>query len=58
MSRPGVTFQDIANAAQDLKGQGKTVTIENVRAILGTGSIGTINRPCAHYYPEYFLQTV
>lgn len=44
MSRPGVTFQDITKAAQELKGQGKTVTIENVRAILGTGSIGTINK--------------
>lgn len=43
MSRPGVTYQDIANAANELKGQEKRVTIENVRSILGTGSIGTIN---------------
>ncbi len=43
MARPGVTYQDVVNAANELKGQNKNVTIENVRAILGTGSIGTIN---------------
>lgn len=43
MARPGVTYQDIASAAIELKSQGKSITIENVRAILGTGSIGTIN---------------
>jgi chromosome segregation ATPase len=43
MSRPGVTYQDISAAANQLKGQGKAITIENVRAILGTGSLGTIN---------------
>lgn len=44
MARPGVTYQDIANAAHELKGQGKNVTIDGVRAILGTGSISTINQ--------------
>lgn len=44
MARPGVTYQDIATAANELKGQGKNITIESVRAILGTGSIGTINQ--------------
>jgi hypothetical protein len=43
MARPGVTYQDIESAANALKGQGKSVTIESVRSILGTGSIGTIN---------------
>lgn len=43
MARPGVTYQDVAKAANAVKDQGKNVTIENVRAILGTGSIGTIN---------------
>lgn len=43
MARPGVTYQDVVNAATEVKGQGKNPTIENVRAILGTGSIGTIN---------------
>ncbi len=44
MSRPGVTYQDIVNAIAELKGQGKNITIENIRAFLGTGSIGTINK--------------
>jgi len=43
MARPGITYDDVANAATELKGQGKNPTIENVRLILGTGSIGTIN---------------
>ena len=43
MARPGVTYQDVSAAANQVKGQGKNPTIENVRAILGTGSIGTIN---------------
>jgi hypothetical protein len=44
MSRPGVTYQDIVTASNQLKGQGKSITIENIRAFLGTGSIGTINK--------------
>jgi chromosome segregation ATPase len=44
MSRPGVTYQDVVTAAAELKGQGKNITIENIRAHLGTGSIGTINK--------------
>jgi hypothetical protein len=44
MARPGVTYQDIANAACELKGQSRNVTIESVRSVLGTGSIGTINQ--------------
>lgn len=44
MARPGITYQDVATAANELKGQDKNVTIENVRSILGTGSIGTINQ--------------
>lgn len=43
MARPGVTYQDILAAANELKGQGRSITIENVRAVLGTGSLGTIN---------------
>lgn len=43
MARPGVSYQDVATAANQVKGQGKNPTIENVRAILGTGSISTIN---------------
>jgi len=44
MSRPGVTYQDIVAATHELKGQGKNITIENIRTHLGTGSIGTINK--------------
>jgi biotin-(acetyl-CoA carboxylase) ligase len=44
MGRLGVTFEDIKKAANQLKVEGKHITIENVRAILGTGSISTINK--------------
>jgi chromosome segregation ATPase len=43
MSRPGVTYQDVSAAANQAKGQGKNITIENIRGILGTGSISTIS---------------
>jgi chromosome segregation ATPase len=43
MARPGVTYQEVVNAAIEVKGKGKNPTIENIRAVLGTGSIGTIN---------------
>lgn len=42
MARHGVTYQDIANAAQQLMGEGKQPTIELVRNILRTGSTTTI----------------
>lgn len=42
MARLGVTYQDIANAANQLLGQGKQPTIELIRGILGTGSSTTI----------------
>ena len=38
MSRPGVTYQDIVTAVNQLKGQGKSVTIENIRSFLGTAA--------------------
>jgi len=44
MARLGVTYQDISNAANELNGLGKSITIENIRVHLGTGSIGTINK--------------
>lgn len=43
MARPGITYYDVANVALTIKGQGKNVTVENIRAMLGTGSISTIN---------------
>lgn len=42
MSRPGITYQDVANAAQSLLAQGTHPTIEKIRKITGTGSHGTI----------------
>ncbi len=42
MARLGVTYQDIANAAEQIKGQGKQPTIELIRNLLGTGSTTTI----------------
>lgn len=42
MARLGVTYQDIANAANQLVGQGKQPTIEMIRHFLGTGSSTTI----------------
>lgn len=44
MARHGITYEDVISAANTLKAQGKSVTIENVRAFLGTGSAGTINQ--------------
>ncbi len=44
MARHGITYEDVITAATQLKGQGKSVTIENVRSFLGTGSAGTINQ--------------
>ena len=42
MARLGVTYQDIANAADQILGQGKQPTIELIRNLLGTGSTTTI----------------
>lgn len=42
MARLGVTYQDIANAADQIIGQGKQPTIELIRNLLGTGSSTTI----------------
>jgi hypothetical protein len=42
MARLGVTYQDIAHAANQLIGQGKQPTIEMIRHLLGTGSSTTI----------------
>ena len=42
MARLGVTYQDIANAADQLVGRGKQPTIELIRNLLGTGSTTTI----------------
>ncbi|OAI49154.1 hypothetical protein AYO45_03145 [Gammaproteobacteria bacterium SCGC AG-212-F23] len=43
MARHGISYQDVVKAANEVKSQGKNITIEHVRAILGTGSISTIH---------------
>lgn len=42
MARPGVTYLDVANAAQQLVTVGRTPTIETIRIALGTGSNSTL----------------
>jgi len=42
MGRPGVIYQDVAMAAEQLATQGRNPTIESVRALLGTGSTATV----------------
>ena len=42
MARPGVTYNEVSNAAQQLVAAGKTPTIESIRIVLGTGSNSTL----------------
>lgn len=42
MARPGVTYFDVSNAANQLIAAGKAPTIETVRQLLGTGSNSTL----------------
>lgn len=42
MARPGITYQDVALAAQTLQTEQRALTIENLRHVLGTGSHSTI----------------
>ncbi len=42
MARPGISYHDIAEAAQSLTAQGHYPTIERIRAVTGTGSSTTI----------------
>jgi len=44
MGRPGITQSDVERAAIELKNEGKNPTVDNVRALLGTGSKSTITR--------------
>lgn len=44
MARPGITYEQVAAAADALKAQGQNATIDAVRAQLGTGSKSTIHR--------------
>ena len=42
MARPGVTYTDVSNVAQQLVAAGKPPTIESIRIALGTGSNSTL----------------
>lgn len=42
MARPGVTYLDVSNTAQQLIASGRTPTIETIRIALGTGSNSTL----------------
>jgi len=53
MSRPGITYQEVANAAVQLQGQNENPTVDRVREILNTGSKSTI----ARYLKEWKLKT-
>jgi len=44
MARAGVTYTEVAKAAETLKQQGQDPTIERVRGLLGTGSNSTLNK--------------
>ena len=47
MAREGITFEQVAAAADDLVGQGKQPTIKAIREALGTGSPNTVHRHLA-----------
>ena len=42
MARPGVTYLEVSNAAQQLLAAGRIPTIETIRIRLGTGSNSTL----------------
>lgn len=44
MSRNGISYQDVANAAIKVQGNNENPTVDRVREILGTGSKSTIAR--------------
>lgn len=44
MGRIGVSYEEVAQAAQQAQGKGKSPTVDNVRLIIGTGSKSTIAR--------------
>ncbi len=44
MSRIGINYLDVANAIAKLQAQGKAITGDNIREVLGTGSKSTITQ--------------
>lgn len=44
MGRIGVSFEEVATAAQQVQGRGKNPTVDNIRLVIGSGSKSTIVR--------------
>lgn len=44
MGRTGVSYEEVAQAAQESQGKGKSPTVDNVRLLVGSGSKTTIAR--------------
>lgn len=44
MGRLGVSYEEVAQAVQEVQGKGKSPTVDNVRLIIGSGSKSTIAR--------------
>jgi chromosome segregation ATPase len=53
MSRPGITYHEVANAAIQIQGENENPTVDRVREILETGSKSTI----ARYLKEWKSKT-
>jgi chromosome segregation ATPase len=49
MARTGVSYNEVAEAATQLMGQGRNPTVEQVRILLGTGSSTTIGNHLRHW---------
>ncbi|NKN34704.1 hypothetical protein HF203_15920, partial [Marichromatium bheemlicum] len=52
MARPGITYKEVAAAAEALTEQGETPSIKRVRDHLGTGSPNTIHRHLSAWRAE------
>jgi len=55
MARPGITQDDVYQAAQDIAEAGAFPTISSVHAKLGTGSLGTIHKHLLAWKQERLL---
>lgn len=56
MSRPGVTYTDVARAANEILEEGELPTIERVRIKLATGSYSTLSVLLKEWKTKYALQ--
>ena len=56
MARPGITYHEVSNAAQQQLAAGKTPTIESIRIALGSGSHSTLG-PLLRTWKAQHMQT-